>query len=142
MKVSDLSKKLISEGCNENNFAILSSSHDAICLDKIRNRWIVFYSERGCDSTPLFESESEQHACAFFYNYVMDQRHWHIVGFFKVEHDAIELEKRIHAMDIKPIRNDISAYKTENDPRFRVFVAGKNIFKIREHLSDKQIDYS
>lgn len=134
MKVSELKAKLLSEGCNQNNFAILSRSHDAICLDKKENKWVVFYNERGTDSEPIFKSTSENKACKFFFNYVKKQRHLHMVGFFKKEKKAEKLESKLNAIGIKPIRNDIPAYKNENDQRYRVFVEGKDIFKVKDQL--------
>jgi hypothetical protein len=142
MKASDLKERLIAEGCNENNFAVLSRGNDAFCLDKQGNQWIVFYSERGCDSEPIFRSESEEKACEFFFNHVTNQQHWHIVGFFKDEDEARKLEATLLAMGVQPIRNDIPAYKSANDPRYRVFVVGKDIFKVRERLGDVLIDYA
>ena len=142
MKASELRERLIAEGCNTNNFAVLSRGDDAFCLDKNGNQWIVFYSERGCDSDPIFSSESEEEACEFFFNYVTRQEHWHIVGFFKSETEAKELEGTLAAIGVKPIRNDIPAYKTADDPRYRVFVVGKDIFKVREHLGNVTVNYA
>ena len=142
MKASDLRKRLIAEGCNVNNFAVLSRGNDAVCLDKNGNEWIVFYSERDRDSEPIFSSESEEEACEFFFNYVTKQQHWHIVGFFKNENEAKELEGKLVALDVQAIRNDMPAYKTANDPRYRVFVAGKDIFRVREHLGNVSVNYA
>lgn len=142
MNTEELKKQLLAEGCNENNFAILSRGSDTFCLDKRGTRWEVFYSERGDDSEPIFSSESEEDACEFFFNHIMKQQHWHIVGFFKSETEARELESKLVSIGVKPIRNDIPAYKTAHDPRYRVFVVGKDIFKVREHLGDVSIDYA
>ena len=142
MKASELTELLIAEGCNQSNFSVLSRGDDAFCLDKKGNEWVIFYSERGCDSEPIFRSKSENNACEYFFNYVKKQDHWHIVGLFKKEEEAKELEGKINAIGIKPIRNDIPAYKTANDPRFRVFVVGKDIFKVRERLGSLQVNYA
>lgn len=141
MKSSELTKKLLEEGCNPHSFAVLSRSHDAYCIDKKGKEWTVFYSERGCDSDPIFRSTSEEEACEFFYQYVINQEHWHIVGFFKDETDAKELEDKLLSIGIKPIRNDIPSYKSANDPRFRVFVVGKDIFKAKEYFGHIEIRY-
>jgi hypothetical protein len=142
MKASELRKKLIAAGCNESNFSVLSRSNDAFCLDKKGNEWVVFYSERGCDSEPIFSSKSENEACEFFFNHITRQQHWHIVGFFKNEREAKELESKLVAIGVQPIRNDIPAYKTANDPRYRVFVVGKDIFKVRERLGNVSVNYA
>jgi hypothetical protein len=142
MKVSELRKRLVAEGCNESNFAVLSRGNDAFCLDKKGDEWVVFYSERGCDSDPIFSSKSENEACEFFFNHVIKQQHWHIVGFFKTENEAKELESQLAAIGVQPIRNDIPSYKTANDPRYRVFVVGKDIFKVRERLGNVSANYA
>ena|SRR5690606_10788950 len=142
MKASELQAKLVSEGCNVSNFAVMSRSDDAFCLDKKGSKWAVFYSERGRDSDPIFTSDSEEDACEFFLNHVIKQQHWHIVGFFKNEADAINLDTKLAAIGVESIRNDIPAYKSVNDPRNRVFVAGKDIFKVREHLGHVQVSYA
>jgi len=142
MKASELKGKLIAEGCNGNKFAVLSRGNDACCLDKKGNEWVVFYSERGCDSEPILKSESENEACEFSFNHVVKQKHWPIVGFFKSEKEAKDLESKLVAIGIKPIRNDFPAYKTANDPRYRVFVVGKDIFKVRKQLGDEPVNYA
>lgn len=140
MKASELKEKLIAEGCNADNFAVLSRGHDAYCLDKTGNEWIIFYSERGNDSKPIFTSENEKEACKFFYNYVLKQQHLHIAGFFKSENDAKELENKLSSIGVNPIRNDIPAYNTVNDSRYRVFVIGKDIFKVKKHFGEIEIN--
>lgn len=141
MKAEQLTQKLLAEGCNPNSFAVLSRNHDAYCLNKNGNEWTVFYSERGSDSDPIFKSTNEEEACEFFYRHMINQEHWHIVGFFKDEADAKNLEAALLAINIKPIRNDIPSYKNANDPRFRIFVVGKDIFKIKEHFGQIDIRY-
>lgn len=142
MKASGLRKRLLAAGCNESNFAVLSRGNDAFCLDKKGNIWVVFYSERGLDSEAIFSPESENEACEFFFDYVTKQQHWHIVGFFKNESEAKELESKLVAIGVQPIRNDIPAYRTASDPRYRVFVVGKDIFKVRESLGNVSIIYA
>jgi hypothetical protein len=142
MKVSELTEKLISQGCNKNNFAILSTADDAYCLKMKGNEWIIVYSERGSDSEPIYKSNSEEDASEYFYNYILKQEHLHIVGFFKDQTKAKKLELKLKAIGINPVRNDIPAYKEANDPRFRVFVVGKDIFKAREQLGKISINYA
>lgn len=141
MKASELTNRLLAEGCNPQNFSVLSRSYDAYCLNKNGKQWQVFYSERGCDSEPLFISSNENEACEFFYNLILQQQHWHLVGFFKDEADAKVLEEKLLSLGINPIRNDITAYKTTNDPRYRLFVEGKAIFTVRRHLGEIDIRF-
>jgi len=59
MKVSELRKLLIAEGCNEDNFTVLFQGDDAFCLNKKDNEWLVCYSQMGCMSEPMLKSGSE-----------------------------------------------------------------------------------
>jgi hypothetical protein len=142
MTASEVLEKLLVEGCNKSHFSIHRSEHDAFCLAKRGNEWVVFYSERGQDSPPEYTSPSEDDACEFFYKLVMKQRHWHIVGFFINKSDAELLEEKLKSIGVAPIRNDIPAYKHRDDPRYRVFVAGKDIFRVREVLGEPTISYA
>jgi hypothetical protein len=141
MKASELTNQLLAEGCNPQNFSVLSRKQDAYCIDKSGKQWKVFYSERGCDFEPIFTSNNESEACEFFYNLIIKQQHWHLVGFFKDEADAKALKEKLSALGINTIRNDIPAYKTANDPRYRVFVVGNDIFRVKAQLSEIDIKF-
>jgi hypothetical protein len=142
MKAYELRERLLAGGCNESSFAVKSRGNEVYCLDEIGDTWVVFYTERGQDSDPIFKSSSEDDACQFFYDYVMKLEHWHIVGFFKEEVSAKALEAKLLSIGVKPIRNDIPSYKFNDDTRYRVFVAGKEIFKVREALGEISINYA
>ena len=134
MDFLELEKRLIEEGCNPRNIAIQTRSDDAFCLDKINGLWSVFYFERGRDSAPIFSSDSKDEAAKFYLKHILKQQHWHIVGFFKNEAQAKNLQGRLDKFGIEYIRNDIPSYKFVGDRRFRIFVVGKDIFKVREQL--------
>jgi len=140
MKALELDKRLRDEGCNPSTYSVFGSAHDAWCLDFRGGRWEIFYSERGVDSPPIYSGDFEEHACVVFFNKVMSEPQWHIVGFFQRESDARALETRLSENDIKPVRNDIPAYHTWNDPRYRVFVLGKDIFRYRALFGEPRIE--
>lgn len=140
MNAASLTAQLLEAGCSRHNFAVQSRQHDAFCLDHDGQHWSVFYSERGTDSPPIYKSSNEADACRFFYDYITKQEHWHLVGFYEDESEALELAAKLEAEGIACIRNDIPAYKAPDDPRFRVFVVGRDIFKARERLGSL-IDY-
>ncbi len=142
MNTRQLREKLLAEGCNPSNFAIKNRGNDVYCLDQTDGNWIVFYTERGQDSAPIFESASEEEACQFFYDYIMKMEHWHLVGFFKEEAAAKTLEAKLASIGVKSIRNDIPAYMHRDDPRYRVFVVEKDIFRVREVLGEISINYA
>ena len=101
-------------------------------MEKSGNLWEIFYSERGSKEEPIFSSISETDACEFFYNHILSMEHLHIIGFFKEESSANELENKLSNIGVRIIRNDIPAFMDRNDPRFRLFVIGKDIFKVKE----------
>jgi hypothetical protein len=140
MKVLELDQRLREEGCNPSTYSVLSSAHDAWCLDFRGGKWVVFYSERGTDSSPTYSADSEEDACHFFFRKVMSEPQLHIVGFFRREPDALALEAQLSEQKISPIRNDIPAFHSRNDPRYRVFVVGKDIFRYRELFGEPRIE--
>lgn len=140
MKASEVDQRLRDEGCNPSTYSVFGSSHDAWCLDSRGGQWVVFYSERGIDSPPIFSGDSEEGACEFFFKKVTSEPHWHIVGFFRRESDALVLEAQLSKANIKSIRNDIPTYQTSNDPRYRVFVVGRDIFRYRELFGEPDIE--
>ena len=141
MQLAELEPKLLEEGCNKARFAVgeRGAADDAFCIVQENGRWDVFYTERGNDSPPIFSSLSEEEACDFFYKYVLTLQHWHLVGWFVEEAGAVELEQRLRRLGTKPIRNDIPSYRYDGDRRYRVFVAGKDIFAVRNAVPDLPI---
>ena len=133
MNISELKKKLLEEGCNPLNFCIGSkgAASDICCLTKNNGRWSVYYTERGSNSEPVFESDSEAEACEYYYHQIMAMEHRHNVGFFEDEASAIRLQKELEAEGIHTIRNDMPPLKTDGPDIKRVFVIGRDIFKVR-----------
>jgi len=142
MNSSQVSEKLIAEGCSPANFVVNGHGSDVYCLRESGGIWSIFYTERGLDEPPIFSTRSEDEACQFFYNHIMKMEHWHIVGFYKEQSDAEAMESKLASIGVKGVRNDIPAYHTRNDPRFRVFVVGKDIFKFRQAFGEPQIVYA
>lgn len=137
MNIQHLTQYLADEGCSPANYAIgtRGSASDAYCLTHSGGQWSVYYTERGLDRTPIFESADEEEACAFFRNFIMNMRHDHLVGFFRAESAAQALQAVLERYGI-PTLEDAIPYHGWHDPRFRVFVVGKDIFKTREILGD------
>jgi hypothetical protein len=102
--------------------------------------WRVFYTERGKDDDPIFESTSEEEACEFFFKYQTEQiQHLHLVGFFHSEEKAKELVSKLEEDGIQA-RQDKIPYGGWADPRYRVFVVEKDIFKTRELLGKMPVE--
>lgn len=136
MNTTELQRRLLAEGCSPHNFSIGSRGSDVFCLEQQESIWRVFYTERGQDSPPIFESKSEDEACHFFFQYITTKiRHDHLVGFFISEQDALNLESQL-AQDGISCHRDKIPYGGWSDPRYRVFVVGKGIFRARTVLGD------
>jgi hypothetical protein len=136
VNTTELKRRLLAEGCSPHNFSISSRGSDVFCLEQQGGLWRVFYTERGQDGSPIFESRSEDEACEFFFHYLTTKiQHNHLVGFFISEQNALYLETQLAQHDISCHRDKIP-YGGWSDPRYRVFVVGKDIFKARTVLGD------
>jgi len=135
MNILKLKQRLLEEGCNPSSYAIGSrgSASDAYCLTHNGQEWQVYYTERGVDGTPEFTSADEGEACEYFFNFMMKFRHAHCVGFFQSETNANAMQEKLQKHGLHPFQDKIP-YSGWNDPRFRVFVSGREIFKARELL--------
>lgn len=133
MTLAEVTPFLLAEGCNPMTFAVGSrgSASDAYVLAQQNGRWEVFYTERGSDSAPIFSTDNEDEACRFFIQKVSTTQQWHMVGWFTKEADANQMEEKIKTLGITPIRNDIPCFSGPRDPRYRLFVVGKDIFPMR-----------
>ena len=136
MTATEAYNKLVSEGGNPISFFIGNRgvANDAIGLSKEGKYWRVYYTERGLDSDPMFMSEDESQAAEYFYKKNTSSTAWHLVGLFKEEANALELEADLLSIDIKTIRNDIPSYDFTGDSRYRVFVTGPDIFPTQSKI--------
>ena len=136
MNTTELKQRLLEEGCSPYNFSIGHGGSDVYCLEQQGEIWRVFYTERGQDNPPIFESSSEAEACEFYFNYITTKiRHDHLVGFFISEQNALGLELQLAQNGIQSHRDKIP-YGGWSDPRYRVFVVGKDIFKARAVMGE------
>lgn len=135
MNIHELDQRLAEEGCNPSFYSVGSrgGASDAFCLTRNNGKWRVFYTERGQDHAPIFETHSEEDACRFFFRHIMAMRHDHCVGFFRSEQQAKALGAKLEQHGLNPHRDKIP-YGGPRDPRYRVFVTGKAIFKAKEIL--------
>lgn len=137
MNIQVLNQRLLDEGCNPGRFNIGPRGivTDIDCLDQVDGVWQVFFTERGRDDPPFFTTTSEEEACEFYFKHIMSMRQDHMVGFFHKEENARALMENLEQHGLAPIQDKIP-YGGWHDPRFRVFVIGKAIFKAREILSE------
>ena len=135
MNVEELNGRLEEEACGHYSLGKRDPG-GAFCLIHENGMRRVFYSERNLDDAPLFEGESETDACEFFFDYMTNHiLHTHLVGYFISLANAEALAEKLLQYDIPTHRNDIP-YHGWHDPRFRLFVTGKDVFKVRDLLGE------
>ena len=136
VNTEELKRRLEEEACSRANYAICERDSDVFCLENQNGTWRIFYTERGMDQPQLFESQSESEACEYFFTFMTTKiRHDHLVGYFISLEKAEALAVKLAQHNIHTFRNDIP-YLGWHDPRFRVFVIGKDVFKAREILGE------
>ena len=135
MNIQELRQYLEAEGCNPHTYAIgtRGSASDAYCLTYNGTQWQVYYTERGSDDAPIYVTADEQQACEFFRNHILLLHHNHCVGFFRSKEEAQSLATRLAQLGVMA-RQDRIPFGGWADPRYRVFVAGKDIFIARANL--------
>lgn len=72
----------------------------------------------------------------------MKMEHWHLVGFYKDNNLVEAMESKLSNLGIRFVRNDIPAYQAQNDPRFRIFIVGKDIFRFKDVFGEPYISYA
>jgi hypothetical protein len=132
MNTAELEQNLLDEGCNPSSFAIglRGGTSDAFCLMHDDNAWQVFYTERGADQKPIYRSNDEAEACAFFFRHITSFRHPHLAGFFRDKAMADDLLHTLKCANLNAWQDAI--HYRAGEWRHRVFVEGKDIFVARQ----------
>lgn len=135
MTIADLQERLLAAGCSRSNYHLGEPYRvtDVYCLAQRAGGWHFFYTERGKDSPPekIFMDEAE--ACQFFYDFVMKIRHLHLVGFYQ-SLETFRQHTRFLQQHGLTISTDQIPYGGWEDPRYRLFVEGTDIFTVRQML--------
>mgnify|MGYP000864456646 CR=1 FL=1 len=141
MTMDELAERLQAAGCAPDSYALgtRGAASDAFCLVCEGALWQVFYTERGVDQAPFFESPSEAEACEFFYRTLTSLRHEHCVGFFRSSGAAQALAERLAALGVGA-RHDQIFYRQPDDWRHRVFVGGADIARFRELFGASRLE--
>ena len=142
MRAVEVEAWLLAQGCNAASFGVRQHRDEALCLLQRGALWVIVFRERGEDSRPFFASDSEEAACQEFCARVLKDpmTRMHAVGLYADDESAREMEARLRGIGVEPIRNDIAAYRGPNDPLYRVFVFGTDIFAARRALGNVPID--
>lgn len=136
MNTVELIRRLEAAGCNPLLYVVGEPYEvsDVYCLTQRGEYWEIYYTERGRPEPPIFSSPSEAEACAYFFAHMTAMRHEHMIGAFAALREAEALQERLAAAGVAA-RIDRIPYGGANDPRFRVFVAGTDIFPARTLLA-------
>ncbi len=135
MNSIELAERLAEEGFNSLFYCIGAGWHrlaDGFALDKAGDVYEWFYVERGQKGAVERVFASEEEACRFAYE-ALSKDKWarsHMVGMFESERDAAELARALSLEGIYS-ETDRIPYGGLDDPRFRVFVYGRDVFKIK-----------
>jgi hypothetical protein len=137
MELQALHDELIAAGCNR--FYIVGiggpQSDDVECLSVENGEWVVYYTERGQASKPLFSTPDKQKAIQFYYQHILSLEHWHLITFTRSSEIMTSRKQELQAAGIGTIQNDIPSYNRAGDHVFRLFVINKDIFKARQVLA-------
>lgn len=140
MNIKELEERFREEGCNPGNYCIGAPWEvtDIYCLEKIDGEWCVYFTERGRKDPPIFVSQNEAKAGEFYFREIMSIRHDHCVGFFAQEQNAAALIATLNEHGVAAFQDAVPV-SGWHDPRYRIWVTGKAIFKAREILGTEQI---
>ncbi len=141
MTIDELAERLLAAGCVPGSYALgaRGAASDAFCLVRSGSLWQIFYTERGVDQAPFFESASEAEACEYFYRALTSLRHEHCVGFFRSSDAAQALVDRLAGQGLNA-RQDQIFYRQPDDWRHRVFVTGADIARFRELFGASRLE--
>jgi hypothetical protein len=134
LNMDQLKERLVEEGCNPNNYAVgrFGPADDAYRIVYDGGTWIVFYTERGSNSPPIFKSSNEDEACQFFLEKILSLRNDHCVARFLSQAEADTLKAELDAHKIASYQ-DVIPYST-NVKMYRIFVQRKAIIPTRDLL--------
>jgi hypothetical protein len=136
MNTDELAQRLDEEGFNPHFYCIGAGWRrlgNGFALDQVGDSYEWFYVERGQKGQVERAFTSEEEACRFAYE-ALSKDKWarsHMVGMFRSESEAADLAR---ALSLEGIRSETDRipYGGPNDPRFRVFVYGRDVLKVKD----------
>ena len=135
MNTNELAELLAEEGFNSLFYCIGPGWRrlaNGFALDQAGDSFEWFYVERGQKGQAERVFTSEEEACRFAYE-ALSQDKWarsHLVGVFGSESEAADLARALSREGIRS-ETDRIPYGGLNDPRFRVFVYGRDVFRVK-----------
>lgn len=125
---------LLAEGCKRFYIEGVGGlqSDDVEVLSFTNGVWEVCYMERGLKQPPLFSSADKAEAIAYYKQHVLSMTHIHLVVMTRSLEVFNRYSSKIKNLNIATYQNDIPNYSNANDVVYRLFVYGKDIFKVKE----------
>jgi hypothetical protein len=114
---------------------------DTFCIEHTPSGYEAFYVERGKRSDPIWIESSEAAACRAFLA-LLDRERFsrsHCIAFTKERSEIEAIEQKLVCHGIQFTRNDIPVFGGPNDPRYRLFVIGRDKIIIDQLISSGQI---
>ena len=136
MNIEELNERLEEEGFNSQFYCIgpgWCRLGDGFALDRVGDSFEWFYVERGQRGRAEKVFASEEEACQFVYE-TLSKDDWarsHMIGMFESAAEAAELAQELSREGIWS-KTDRIPYGGPDDPRFRVFVYGRDVFKVKK----------
>lgn len=135
LTLEKLAAQLKAENFNENFYCIgvgWQKLTDGFALEEVLpGKFEFFYTERGGRNVEkIFEDEDE--ACRYVYDFLSNIKSAkkHIIGFFQTQEQAQKQIAELRKLNVE-IFTDSIPYGGINDRRYRVFVFGNDVDKVR-----------
>ncbi|CAN5878020.1 hypothetical protein BH11VER1_BH11VER1_20420 [soil metagenome] len=114
---------------------------DTYCIERTPAGYEAFYVERGQRSSLIWVEDSEASACLSFIA-LLDGEKWsraHCIAFTKSLSEIEQINEKLASLGIQATRNDVPTLGGPNDPRFRLFVTGRDKIAVDQMIASGQI---
>ena len=118
-----------------------SGCADSHCIEKTYSGFEIFYVERGQRYETIELHEEEAAACQAFIR-ILDKDDWsrgHCVAWSPSLDEIDRIAKRMEARGVRVKRNDIPNYSGADDPRYRIFVFGRDKLTVDDMIRGGEI---
>ena len=114
---------------------------DTYCIELTTAGYEAFHVERGQRSGPIWIDGNESAACRAFIA-LLDGERWsrsHCIAFTASLTEIQRIEGELGSRGIQATRNDIPAFSGPNNPRFRLFVTGRDKITVDQLIASGQL---
>jgi len=114
---------------------------DTHCIEKTDSGFDIFYVERGQRYETIELHEDESAACRAFVK-ILERDEWsrgHCVAWSTSMDEIDRIARRMEARGVRVKRNDIPNYSGADDPRYRLFVFGRDKLTVDDMIQGGEI---